>query len=93
MEDLSRVCNFSVSTLQHRFKDYFGRSPAEYINYKKISRSKELLLEGNSVTETAGLLGFNTSDYFSTVFRKFTGMSPTQWLRNNAKHDYRVDEI
>ena len=80
IEDLSQACGFSVSTLQHKFKDYFGRTPAEYINYRKIQKSKEFLLTGKTVTETAMLLGFNTSDYFSTVFRKFTGMSPSKWL-------------
>lgn len=80
VEDLSGASGFSVSTIHHRFREYFGRSPAEYINYKKIQRSKELLLDGRSVTDTAMFLGFNTSDYFSTVFKKFNGISPTQWL-------------
>ena len=31
------------------------------------------------------LLEFNTSDYFSTVFRKFNGMSPSQWLVKKRK--------
>ena len=85
IEDLSRACCISVSTLQHKFKDYFGRTPAEYINYRKIERSKELLLSGKSITQTAMLLEFNTSDYFSTVFRKFNGMSPSQWLIKKRK--------
>ena len=85
IEDLSRACCISVSTLQHKFKDYFGRTPAEYINYRKIERSKELLLSGKSITQTAMLLEFNTSDYFSTVFRKFNGMSPSQWLVKKRK--------
>ena len=85
IEDLSRACCISVSTLQHKFKDYFGRTPAEYINYRKIERSKELLLSGKSITQTAMLLEFNTSDYFSTVFRKFNGMSPSQWLLKKRK--------
>lgn len=80
IEDLSAACHLSPSTLQHRFKDYFGRTPAEYVNYRKIQRAKELLLEGKTITETAMLLDFNTSDYFSTVFRKFNGISPSAWL-------------
>lgn len=85
IEDLSEQCQLSVSTLQHAFKNYFGRTPAEYINYRKIQKAKELLLEGKSVMETAMLLDFNTSDYFSTVFRKFTHSSPSQWLAKNRK--------
>lgn len=80
IEDLSAACHLSPSTLQHKFKDYFGRTPAEYVNYRKIQRAKELLLDGKTITETAMLLDFNTSDYFSTVFRKFNGISPSSWL-------------
>ncbi len=85
IEDLSAACQLSVSTLQHKFKDYFGRAPAEYINYRKIQRAKEMLLEGKTVTETAMLLGFNTSNYFATVFRKFNRMSPSQWIDKHGK--------
>lgn len=81
IEDLSKASGFSVSTIQHRFKNYFGRSPGEYINYMKIKKSKEYLIEGRSVTETAMILGFNTSDYFSTVFKKFNGVSPLKWVQ------------
>ena len=47
----------------------------------KIKKSKEYLIEGRSVTETAMILGFNTSDYFSTVFKKFNGVSPLKWVQ------------
>lgn len=88
METLCQAANISLSTLQHTFKMYFGRSPAEYINFRKIQRSKELLLAGKTITETAMLMGFNTSDYYSTVFRKFNGMSPSSWLHSltSSKH-------
>jgi len=82
MEQLCQEANISLSTLQHSFKTYFGRSPAEYINYRKIQRSKELLLAGKNITETAMCMGFGSSDYYSTVFRKFNGTSPSVWIQN-----------
>ena len=82
---LCKICNVSASTLHHRFKEYFGRSPAEYISYRKSQKAKEFLLAGKSVTETAMLLGFNTSDYFSTVFRKYNGISPSLWVKQPDK--------
>lgn len=78
-EVLSKTSGFSVSTINHRFKDYFGSTPAEYIHYKRIKRAKVLLLQSVSVTEIAMQLGYGSSEYFSTVFKKFTGASPTQW--------------
>lgn len=78
-EDLSEVSGFSVSTVNHRFKEYFGRTPGEYVNYRRIARAKELLSEGASVTQSAMESGFGSSDYFATVFKKFTGMTPGAW--------------
>lgn len=85
IDTLCQLCSVSASTLQHKFKEYFGRSPAEYISYRKTQKAKEFLLAGKSVTETAMLLGFNTSDYFSTVFRKFNGTSPSLWAKHPDK--------
>ena len=47
------------------------------MNHKKIQRAKELLVQGESVTGTAMQLGFNTSDYFSVVFKRYTSLSPS----------------
>ncbi len=38
-------------------------------------------MEGMSVTDIAMLLNFNTSSYFSTVFKKFTALSPMDYLK------------
>lgn len=81
IDTLCRLADVSPSTLQNDFHNYCGRSPGEYINYRKIQRSKEMLLQGRSITETAMQLGFNTSDYYATVFRKFNGTSPSAWVK------------
>lgn len=39
-----------------------------------------LLLEGNTVTETASILNFDNVSYFSVVFKRFSMYSPTQFL-------------
>ena len=50
-----------------------------FINRQKVDMAQKLLAEGKSVTDTAFALGFNSSSYFSTVFRKFTRMSPGEF--------------
>lgn len=76
---LSEVSGYSVSTINHRFKDYFGRTPGEYVNYRRIAKAKEVLIGGASVTQAAMEAGFGSSDYFSTVFKRFTGLTPSEW--------------
>ena len=46
-----------------------GITPAEYINLQKISYAKKMLSNGKSnITDLAYMLGFSSSNYFSSVF-------------------------
>ena len=57
-----------------------GMNLREYINQIRIEEAKRLLLTTNlSVSEVAGMSGYENISYFSTVFRKYTGMSPIDW--------------
>lgn len=77
IQELCAFCKISLSGFKHKFKQYTGETPRDYINHRKILEAKKLLECGRSVTETAMLLSFNTSDYFSVVFRKYTACSPS----------------
>ena len=79
LRDLCSVCKMSLSSVKHKFKQYTGETPRDYINHRKIAEAKKLLDSGRSVTETAMLLSFNTSDYFSVVFRKYTACTPSEY--------------
>ena len=79
LDELCKVSGFSMSTITHKFRDYTGQTPCDYINCKKIMKATELLGKGLSITETAIRLGFNTSNYFSSVFRRYLAVSPTEY--------------
>ncbi len=58
--------------------------PNEYIIKPKIKKAKELMMGRDiSITNLAYDLGFSTSSYFSTVFKKHQGISPTKYISNN----------
>lgn len=80
LSQLSSRFALSESGLQHRFRRETGDSLRSYINQRRIEKAKELLEQGKSVTETAMILGFSSSDYFSTVFRRYTSIPPTRWI-------------
>lgn len=80
LEELASLANLSCSQYKQKFKKQLGISPRHFINQQKIEHAKLLLLEGMSVTDIAMLLGFTTSSYFSTVFKKYTLYTPTEYL-------------
>ena len=82
LEELAREAALSVSRFKQKFKQQMGQSPRSFINCQKVEAAKRLLAEGVSVTETAMELGFSSSSYFSTVFRRYTTLSPRQFAES-----------
>lgn len=80
LEEICTVFNISLSGLKHKFKEYTGVTPRDYINSKKIQKAKELLKSGKSITDTAMALSFNSSGYFSIVFKKYTASCPSDFI-------------
>ena len=81
IEDICLTFQLSPSGFKLKFKEGTGVTPRDYINSRKIQKAKDLLQSGKTVTETAMQLSFNSSDYFSVVFKKYTACSPTQFVR------------
>jgi AraC-like DNA-binding protein len=93
VEDICSLFNISLSGFNHKFKEYTGVTPRYYINGMKVQKAKELLKNGKSVTETAMQLSFNSSDYFSVVFKKYTTYSPTKYVNlplSNNEEDFCI---
>ncbi len=75
---LTRVSGWSSSRLYALFRQYTGQSPNDYIQSVRCDRARELLSGGTeSVTAIAFQLGFSSSQYFSRVFSKYTGITPS----------------
>jgi AraC-like DNA-binding protein len=74
---LAEVARLSESRLKIRFKHEIGVPPAEYWLRKKIERAVALL-PTRSVTDVAYALGFSSSQYFATVFKRYQLVSPSQ---------------
>lgn len=69
----------SSSYLCKIFKDETGTTINRYITAKRISRAKELLAEGYSVTETCAMCGFQDYSNFLRAFTKAVGISPKKY--------------
>ncbi len=65
------------------FKKYTSFSPSVYFNNLRMERAKELLFANPffSISEIASLCGFKDSLYFSSNFKQYTGVSPSQYKK------------
>ena len=83
VEDIAKSISTSRSSLYRAFMDNFGISPLDYINEFKIKKSCNLLEKmDNSIKEVAYAVGFENPLYYSTVFKKIMGISPTKYREN-----------
>jgi AraC-like DNA-binding protein len=82
-EDLAKMMCMSYSRFRKTFKEYTGFAPSQFIQEVKIKTAKEMLTNTfMSVKEIAYELGFENKDYFITVFRKLTGMTPIHYRKH-----------
>ncbi len=80
-DELARRISTSLSRLQINFRQQTGTSPAVYVMRKKIERAEALLPRRQaSVTKVAFQLGFSSTQYFATVFKKYTNKHPRDYL-------------
>ncbi|MNL10142.1 DNA-binding transcriptional activator FeaR [compost metagenome] len=61
--------------------------PVDFILRSKVEEGKKLLQlpDGESVTAIAFKLNFSSSQYFATVFKKYTGISPAEFKQRSLK--------
>ena len=80
VNDLCRALGYSKSYLSKLFHEQTGETIADYAVRQKIKRAKKLIRDGNyNFTQISDLLSFNNPQYFSRVFKRITGMSPTEF--------------
>lgn len=78
---LSRTRFTSKFHLLRLFKKYYGQTPKQYLTDKRIEKSKELLKNGRSVSETCFAVGFESQSSFCTLFKKRVGLTPTEFQK------------
>lgn len=82
---LTKKFNTSRSTLYREFENLFNLSPKEYINKIRLEKAKKMLKEKTySIKIIAYSLGYENPMYFSTVFKRNTGLSPSEYRRSSS---------
>ena len=71
----------SERQLQRKFKTMLGMTPMECVRIMRMKRAAQLLEQrAGNISEIAYQVGFKSARHFTSSFRKFHGMSPTEYM-------------
>lgn len=77
--ELAGMCYLSPSHFRRLFKACTGTTPVSYKNRLRMDRARQILRNGNcNINEVALQLGFDNVFYFSNLFKKIAGVSPSR---------------
>ena len=80
LSELAAIMNISTMYFSNYFKQVFHISPKQYIMNVRMDNAKELLLDSDmSILEVGTAVGIDDQNYFSRIFKKHCGMSPTEF--------------
>ena len=80
LDDISRYCNISSYYFSKLFKQETGENYVEYLSRVRIENAKKMLISSEaSIKEISYSVGFSDPNYFSRAFKKYEGVSPTEY--------------
>ena len=86
LKSLAAMCFISPSYLSALFKQETGTTLIDYINTQRVNRAAQLLVQNNhtiaAVAEEVGILDVN---YFTKIFKKTLGVTPTRYRREHKE--------
>ncbi len=86
LDEIARAVGVSTNTAMHVFKKDVGMGIMSYFTKLKIDAAMGLISEGElSIRTISEQLGFDSPEYFSRVFKKQTGISPTEYSKQQSK--------
>ena len=91
VSDLAAEVKLSPSHFARAFTIRLGLSPYSFIMKLRIERASALLLNSDkSLAEIAFNCGLSDQAHFSRLFRRFVGMTPTEWRRQHLSRPARL---
>ncbi len=80
LQDVAKAVNMSNSRFSTVFSQQTGQTFTEYLIYLRLNKAKELLKTTNiKSSQIARDVGYNDAHYFSYIFKKNTGVTPSDY--------------
>ena len=84
LQDVAKAVNMSNSRFSTVFSQANGQTFTEYLMYLRLNKAKELLRTTSlRSSQIAGEVGYNDSHYFSYIFKKNVGITPSEYRSQN----------
>lgn len=84
VEELAHYLGISVSYFSLLFKSHFGETFVEYVTRLRMEMAQSLLLTTDkTVTEIGSVSGYSERRYFTKVFQKYSGMTPSEYREHH----------
>lgn len=85
IEEFAKQMNISRSMLFRRLKATTGLAPVDFVHRVRITYSIELLKSDYNFSQIAYMIGFNDPKYFTKCFKRYTGMTPSEWKEKRLR--------
>ncbi len=86
LDMLSEMFFINKYHLSRSFKKYMNISFTDYLNNIRISKAKEILKKGVSVTDAALFSGYSGITHFERMFKRKEGITPKEWKKQIIKN-------
>lgn len=84
VEEISKLMGVGYTTLYRKIKTITGNSPIDIINDIRLQKADEYLSSGKySISQVGYMTGFTSSSYFTKVYKKKYGITPSNKYNNN----------
>lgn len=81
LDDLAQYMNYSSWYTSKIFKNIFNQNFRSYVNMRRVEIAKEMLDNGSKVSEAAAAVGCAHIETFIRIFKKHTGMVPSEYAK------------
>jgi AraC-like DNA-binding protein len=82
VERVIRAAPYNPDYFKREFRRQIGWTPIKFQEFKRMERAMNLLASGETIAETAAAIGYSDVYYFSRMFKRFIGTSPTGYKQN-----------
>ncbi|MEG3807892.1 AraC family transcriptional regulator [Aerococcus mictus] len=86
LDHLSNLISMNKYYMIRLFSEAFSASPIDYLIKVRIDKTKQLLKATNfSISHVGKLVGFGSASYFSKMFKRLNGISPSQYRKEHSQ--------